>query len=87
MIIWYFSDGSSGNNTPASLSGMKEREFLYGFQSTPLITSGLDDAPGPLPGMHRGRRASMQDAIDFRKIDSKLYDSKVLCTALSWLRF
>ncbi|XP_052790353.1 synaptotagmin-5-like isoform X1 [Mya arenaria] len=74
-------EGSSGTTTPASLGGLKDREFTYAFQSTPLITSissGLEDIPSPLPTNNRHRRASMQDAIDFRKIDSKLYDRRAL---------
>ncbi|XP_045191716.2 synaptotagmin-1-like [Mercenaria mercenaria] len=67
-------DNSSGTTTPASIGGL--REFTYTFQSTPLISS--DGLPSPIPPGNRQRRASMQDAIDFRKIDSKLYDRRLL---------
>ena len=36
---------------------------------------GTDGVPSVIPV--RPRRASMQDAIDLRKIDFKLYDKKV----------
>ncbi|KAH3792295.1 synaptotagmin-1-like [Dreissena polymorpha] len=69
-------EASSGATTPKSLCGL--REFTYGFQSTPLIHASSDEATSPTPTSQRQRRASMQDAIDFRKIDSKLYDRRVL---------
>ncbi|KAL4230229.1 hypothetical protein ACF0H5_010615 [Mactra antiquata] len=66
---------SSGTTTPASLGG--QREFTYNFQSSPAISSSINGLPS-LPQANRQRRASMQEAIDFRKIDSKLYDRRCL---------
>ncbi|KAL3871139.1 hypothetical protein ACJMK2_039156 [Sinanodonta woodiana] len=62
---------SSGTTTPASHGGI--RILTHSFPSAPLLNN-----EGLPPVTPRPRRASMQDAIDFRKLDSKLYDRKSL---------
>ncbi|XP_076091601.1 synaptotagmin-6-like isoform X2 [Mytilus galloprovincialis] len=62
-------DGSSGNVTPGSVSGFRDSSSSFTF---------ANDGLPPLPSQ-RQRRASMQDAIDLKKIDAKLYDRKQLC--------
>ncbi|XP_069121799.1 synaptotagmin-1-like isoform X1 [Argopecten irradians] len=66
-------DPSSGPVTPGSLTGLREMTFTFSNERVGIVT-GSDGLP-PLPS-HRPRRASMQDAIDLRKIDTKLYDRK-----------
>ncbi|VDI34580.1 Hypothetical predicted protein [Mytilus galloprovincialis] len=62
-------EGSSGNVTPGSVSGFRDSSSSFTF---------ANDGLPPLPSQ-RQRRASMQDAIDLKKIDAKLYDRKQLC--------
>ncbi|KAK3599268.1 hypothetical protein CHS0354_012878 [Potamilus streckersoni] len=62
-------EASSGTTTPGSHSGI--RNLTHSFPSAPLLHN--DGFPTVTS---RPRRASMQDAIDFRKLDSKLYDKK-----------
>ena len=77
-LFHFISEASSGNITPASLGS----GITCSFPSAPLINA--DGLPPALPPCNRQRRASMQDAIDFRKIDSKLYDRRV-CTCYLYL--
>ena len=65
LFSLYISEGSSGNVTPGSISFVRDSSFTFTNDGLPPM------AP------QRQRRASMQDAIDLKKIDAKLYDRKV----------
>ncbi|KAK3088801.1 hypothetical protein FSP39_023873 [Pinctada imbricata] len=62
-------DPFSGATTPGS-AGLKEMSFNFS-------TEKMDGLPPLTIKNNRQRRASMQDAIDLRKIDTKLYDRRI----------
>lgn len=72
-------DSSSGTLTPPSMCCFKDTSSSP--QAITLMSS--DSMPLVHPQVNRQRRASMQDAIDFRKIDSKLYDGTLLQRQMS----
>ncbi|XP_025112828.1 synaptotagmin-like protein 5 isoform X2 [Pomacea canaliculata] len=70
---------SSGQATPASIPPLRELSFSFSNEKVPGQASGSDGLPSTPPaGYVPRRRASMHDAIDYTKIDARLYDKKLV---------
>ncbi|XP_067660988.1 synaptotagmin-1-like [Haliotis asinina] len=70
---------SSGVVTPASIPGLRELAFTFPSEKLTGPMMGSEAVPStPPPAYNQRRRASMHDAIDFTKIDTRLYDKKQL---------
>ncbi|XP_076454624.1 synaptotagmin-5-like [Babylonia areolata] len=89
---------SSGAATPASIAPLRELSFSFSNEKVPSQTAVNEALPSTPPsGFVPKRRASMHDAIDFTKIDTRLYDKKHLVRQasvksieeeqLGWLHF
>ncbi|KAK7473709.1 hypothetical protein BaRGS_00035036, partial [Batillaria attramentaria] len=71
--------GSSGAGTPASIPPLRELSFSFSNEKVPGQAGGSDGQPSTPPaGYVPRRRASMHDAIDYTKIDARLYDKKLV---------
>ncbi|GFO45719.1 sytalpha [Plakobranchus ocellatus] len=87
-IFVFPTDLSSEAATPASIPHPRDLAFTFpgGIGDKGTGTSGSSDGQATTPpsGYNTGRRrASMHDAIDLTKIDTRLYDKKVRLS-LSW---
>ncbi|XP_052827355.1 synaptotagmin-1 isoform X1 [Octopus bimaculoides] len=74
-------DGSSGTPTPTSAAAVRDLAFYFPPSKSDSETGAERASPAakvpdmsPCVSKLRQRRASMHDAIDYTKIDTKLYD-------------
>ncbi|XP_041369848.1 synaptotagmin-5-like [Gigantopelta aegis] len=73
-------DISPCSTGPSNISAFRDLSFAFASEKIPGTVMASDNLPStPPPGYNpQRRRASMHDAIDFTKIDTKLYDKKQL---------
>ncbi|KAK6978852.1 sytalpha [Biomphalaria glabrata] len=86
LFLVSFPDLSSEAATPASIPHPRDLTFTFpGGERSGTSGGSSDGQPSTPPsGYNPGRRrASMHDAIDLSKIDTRLYDKKVSVQSVS----